>query len=73
MHGEPVLAKQMQSNVAVVLCSNQNTRLKFFFLLSSLGFFLLSKAALLTLGRLVRSLKHGHCSEMELSDTRDPW
>lgn len=23
MHGEPVLAKQMQSNVAVVLCSNQ--------------------------------------------------
>lgn len=66
MHGEPVLAKQMQSNVAVVLCSNQNTRLKFFLLL-------LSKAALLTLGRLVRSLKHGHCSEMELSDTRDPW
>ena len=66
MHGEPVLAKQMQSNVAVVLCSNQNTRLKFFLLL-------LSKAALLTLGQLVRSLKHGHCSEMELSDTRDPW
>ena len=73
MHGEPVLAKQMQSNVAVVLCSNQNTRLKFFLLLSSLGFFLLSKAALLTLGQLVRSLKHGYCSEMELSDTRDPW
>ena len=70
MHGERVPAKKMHSNVAAVLCSNQNTRIKF---LLFLCFFLLSKAALLPLGQLVWSLKHGHCGEKELSDTNYPW